>query len=379
MTVRFLVTFLILFTIAKAETPEAFALAAKKLHDKGDLQGALLGYDKAIAMAQKRPAYYFQRAKVKRDMGRPHYAIVDLDIAVSFDPKFADGWHQLGIVNYVVGNYGDALRNQYMAIMLNKENADFWLWAGMAARKTGNDADAITYLRCATRLDDTLAMIWYHFGLALAAERQPILAADKLTKAIELDDKDPAFLQARSFCYLQKAVKSTNKKSFLASAKNDLAAVWKAYPELPDVQSLRATLAYLTDGPKAAINQLRKDLEHLSDSDKIPVKMRLWALYVLTGDVDKGRAILDLPLEHLNIERRELLACLRDGADTERLNSRLEDIDLLSERWIYIGILRRSTNLRDSVLNLELSSVRPLSFEGIVATAILDTDKSTQK
>lgn len=356
---------------AEEDSPESYAVAAKKLYEKGDLQGALLGYDKAISLAQKRPAYYYERALVKMGLGKPNHAVVDLSIATTFDEKFSEAWHLKGRANYVAGNYEEAAHAQYVAVLLDKDRADYWLWAGISARKIGDDGSAISYLNKSIELKEDDPQTWYQLGLAYAAERKPILAADKLTKAVELDKEDPVYYKARAFCYLQAALEPKSRNDFLKAAEDDIATAWKLQPDIPDRRSLRATLLYMKHGPLQAVKQLNKDLENLTHMEKAVVQMRIWALYRLSGDNVAARGALKINPGVLDIDRRQLLSCLLDRMNPSQLNNQVYDIDLLSERWFFLGIKSMGTKTPTSTINLELCSVRPFNFEGILSAFIL--------
>ncbi len=370
-----------LTTLAGAqETPESYAAAAKRRYEKGDLEGAKLGYDKAISLAQTRPAYYYERGKIKMDLGKIHHAIIDLRIATVFHDEFTEAWQLLGIANYRIANYSEAHRCLYLSIVLDNDNAKSWLWCGIVSQKLGDDLNAIDFIKKSLEYEPESALAWYHYGLSLSAERKPILAADKLTKAIELRADDAAFYHARAISYAQQALSDQNPTAFFTAAEKDLKTVQELHPDFNQNEVGWAIVEFLRGDRDKAMDYLQQKMKR---DNGLETRLRIWALLRLAGKDEQADEILRSTKEESDSrEFQRLRDYLIGERKVEELRDDLQDIELLTQRWFCMGIkeLGKDDN-RNAILHLELCSIRPNSFESLVARKLLQDlqAKKTEK
>ena len=86
------------------------------LADRGDLDGAIAEYDRAIAINPNHPLYYFNRGNARKDKREFDLAIADYDKAVSLDANIPEVYNNRGGARMRNGDLDGALSDYNMAI-----------------------------------------------------------------------------------------------------------------------------------------------------------------------------------------------------------------------------------------------------------------------
>lgn len=108
---------------------------------KGNLDGALADYNKAIELDPKAPHVYDFRGFARRLKGDLDGAIADYNRAIELDPQDADGFHNRAFTKQAKGDVDGAMADYDRAIELNPSEAHVYNNRGVA-RLTKGDLDS---------------------------------------------------------------------------------------------------------------------------------------------------------------------------------------------------------------------------------------------
>lgn len=140
---------------AHAQQPERAAQAALKRGAdrflKGDLEGALAAYDRALAVEPNAADIYVKRGGVRRAKGDLPGALSDFDQALALDPAIARNDRDVAETYSRRGNIRAhrleveaAIEDFNKALACYQGNPDYYFRRGNALLVKGNFADAIT-------------------------------------------------------------------------------------------------------------------------------------------------------------------------------------------------------------------------------------------
>ncbi len=357
---------------AADEQAEKFARNAKRLHEQGDLKGALLSYDQAISLAQTNADYYCERGKLKLDLGKHSHAIVDFRIAVAFNPELSQAWLQLGIANYILEKYRAALKPLDRSVSLNGKNARGWFWYGLACQKMADDDRAIRFLRRAVRFDPKFTSAWYHLGRSHAMRGEPLTAAEKFGKAIKLDPEDAGLYSTRGLSYLQHALISTDRNAFLGAAANNFRKALRLNPNFIDA-SVNFALLYFVKGNSGAMNtRLKQALKKAEGARAATVRFRAWALMTAAGKSRKAAKFLAGVPRNLSGRAGIIRAFLTGTLSETEFKARAKNVQQQSETWFYIGMKYLAAgNRKAAAASLERCTARGGAFGALTAVVAL--------
>lgn len=113
---------------------------AKK--DKGDYDGAIADYGRAIELAPKFSAAYNNRGIAKKDKGDLDAAITDYDRAIEIDPRDSLAYNNRGVAKNAKGDLDGAIADYDRAIELNPKDATAYKNRGNAKRIKGDGTGA---------------------------------------------------------------------------------------------------------------------------------------------------------------------------------------------------------------------------------------------
>ncbi len=142
----FLIALLCLFTLpagalAKEKPVDYNNRGIAKKH-KGDLDGAIADYDRAIQINPKYDSAYNNRGSAKQDKGDLDGAIADYDRAIQINPKYDMAYKNRGLANTKKRNWADALADYRHTCELNEKGQDYprlYIWL-LRARLAETDA-----------------------------------------------------------------------------------------------------------------------------------------------------------------------------------------------------------------------------------------------
>ena len=161
---------------------------AKK--NKGDLEGAIADCTRAIELDPKDAGAYSNRGIAKQAQGDLNRAIADYTRAIELDPKYAKGYTNRGIAKEEKGDMEGAIADCTRAIKLDPRYAPAYSTRGLAKKNKGDLNEAITDYTRAVELDPKYAHAYYNRGVAKWGKGDIDGAIADHTRAIELDSKD---------------------------------------------------------------------------------------------------------------------------------------------------------------------------------------------
>ena len=131
----------------------------------GDRQGAILDYDRSIAIKPNADAYY-NRGRAKSNLGDKQGAIIDYDKSIALNPKAYNAYNNRGWIKYELGNKQEAMADYNRAIALNPKFALAYNNRGWAKYESGNKQEAMADYDLAISLDSKLTIAYFNRGFA---------------------------------------------------------------------------------------------------------------------------------------------------------------------------------------------------------------------
>src|SRR6266496_3347586 len=157
---------------------------------KGDIDGAIADFTRAIELYPKYSTAYTNRGLAKKNKGDLDGAIADCNRAIELDPKDAGAYSNRGIAKQAQGDLKGAIADYTRAIELDPKYAPAYSTRGLAKKNKGDLNEAITDYTRAVELDPKYVNAYYNRGLAKRAKGDIDGAIVDYNRAIELDPKD---------------------------------------------------------------------------------------------------------------------------------------------------------------------------------------------
>lgn len=115
------------------EDAKAAQARGAELHRKGDLQGALREFDRAVRLAPGSDLAWYNRGLVRRDLKDCQAAVGDFDRALEIQPRLFNALYQRGNCRQQLGEYEAAIADYSRAIELpGRADARFVAYFGRA-------------------------------------------------------------------------------------------------------------------------------------------------------------------------------------------------------------------------------------------------------
>jgi len=151
---------------AAIERDEAAAhyRAGRDRHRLGDLSGALVSYDAALALEPLHGAALHLSAMALWQQGDPEAALARLEPAMEPFADRAEVWSARGAILVALGRLAEAVEAFDRALDLTPEDGALWFDLGQVLRDLGRLEEAIGALRSAGRLLDSAAA-WRQLGV----------------------------------------------------------------------------------------------------------------------------------------------------------------------------------------------------------------------
>jgi tetratricopeptide (TPR) repeat protein len=168
---------------------------------KGDHDGAIADYDKAI---QLNPAYaiaFDNRGYTYEEKGDHDRAIADYDVAIRLDPKKASDYDDRGLAYEAKGDHDRAIADYDKSIQLDPKVASTYDDRGLAYEAKGDHDGAIADYDNSIQLDPKNASTYQDRGDASKAKNDYDGAIADYTKSIELDSNKSAVYNGRGLAY----------------------------------------------------------------------------------------------------------------------------------------------------------------------------------
>jgi carboxyl-terminal processing protease len=307
---------------------------------KGDYDGAIADFSRAIELDPNKPNTYFGRGAAyygKRDYGR---ALADYDRALELDPKFTHAYQGRGTVYNRQGDYAQAIADFSRALELDPEYA--YAYAGRGAAYYNRDENdlAIADLSRAIELNPNDTKSYNNRGNAYSDKGETDRAIADFSRAIELSARDAGTYRARAIAY--------SKKGDHARAIADSDRAIELDPSDPGAYRTRGG-QYLEMGqPSLAITDFTKAIE-LAPKNAGHYNARAWAYF------KAGKAAQGLPDAERSLELRP--------NDTPALDTRAHIFEALGRREEAIADFRRALSkdpkLPESIEGLKRLGVTP--------------------
>ena len=351
--------FLSVLLTAGSIRAERWAVHGIMHYEEGNFAESELALDKAIALEQTNPYYYFCRAKTKLKLGFQRGAQVDLSIALIFDPDFLEARRERSITRYMIKDYHGAIDDFGILLKAKPEDAEIWFWYGMTDLSLRQFKHAKEKFDTAIELDDKLSQAWHNRGVCYLKLQKYELALGDLSQAIKLEGRDAAIYTDRAFCYSRLNKQAEAQRDFKkASLLNKKLLYNYQFLSLHHYQQkdIKTALSTLSDGMKQSQGV---DLAHL--------KLKAWALK------NELNELPELPEGIDNYWTNSIHKYIRGLISDADLIRRSESYEELIEARFYIGIMhlhRKELVDARKVLG-SLADENAHTFEGTAAKLIL--------
>ena len=157
-------------TLAPREDASAYYNRGNAKDDKGDLDGAIADYNRAIELDPKLAIAYNNRGNAEKAKGDLSGAIADYNRAIELDPKHASAYYNRGNVKDAKGDLDGAIADFNLAIELDPKDADSYTNRGRCKEAKGDLDSAIADYNRAIELDPKLAIAYNNRGNAKEAK-----------------------------------------------------------------------------------------------------------------------------------------------------------------------------------------------------------------
>ena len=149
----------------QAREPEDAAAYLSRGHEKrnrGDYDGAIAEFDRAIELDPDNAGAYHGRGEAKRGKGDYDGAIADCDRAIVIDPNDPGGCNIRGMSKWQKGDYDGAIADFDRAIELDSDHAGAYYIRGMIKEDKEDYEGAIVDFNQAIAIDDDSVDLYNH-------------------------------------------------------------------------------------------------------------------------------------------------------------------------------------------------------------------------
>lgn len=193
---RHLLGLIFLFAVwpVQGQTPRTAAdyiSRANEKDDRGDHDGAIADYNKAIKIDPRDASAYYNRGLARRRKGDVDGAIADYTKVVEIDPLYVLAYQNRGVARQLKGDLEGAIADYDKAIEINPRDPEPYYNRARAHRAKGNldaaIADGDTYISLNRTNPKYLADGYVNRGLARQAKGDLTGAIADYTRTIEID------------------------------------------------------------------------------------------------------------------------------------------------------------------------------------------------
>ncbi len=210
--------------------------------EKGDTQGAVDAYDKAIQLKPDMVEAYNNRGNAMQALGRYKEAIVDYDEALRLEPRDADAYNNRGGARCVLGRHEEAIADCDEALRLKPSMAAAHNNRGNAKHDLGRREEAIADYDEAIRLKPDYADAYNNRGVVKSTLGRYKEAIADYNEALRLKPDHAGAYKNRGITHLHLGRKDEARRDFEVArdlarkaGREDLAnEVERALKALPD-------------------------------------------------------------------------------------------------------------------------------------------------
>jgi tetratricopeptide (TPR) repeat protein len=116
-------------------------------YQRGDTQGAILEFDRAIKIDPKYAEAYVNRGAAKLGLGDKQGAIADYSKAIAINPQDALTYYNRGVAKFELGDKQGAITDFDRAIVINPQDAETYSNRGAVKLAIGDKPGAISDLK----------------------------------------------------------------------------------------------------------------------------------------------------------------------------------------------------------------------------------------
>jgi len=259
------------------ETAEAYCKCGEAKRIKGDLDGALADFNRAIELKPDFAVAYNNRALIKKQKGDPKGALEDYDKAIALKPDIAQIFVNRGALRRVSSDPDGALTDFDRAIEIKPDFHEAYNYRGETRRVNCYQFDeAITDFDKAIELKPDFAIAYNNRALAKLSKGDRNGALSDCDKAISLKPDQPLYYVNRG-----------EVKKHLGDFVGALADFDRAIELKPDglTWSHRAMIKYAQGDLDGALNDCDKAIQLAPNSNTVKARRNL----VLKEKNDRAR------------------------------------------------------------------------------------------
>jgi len=162
---------------------------------KGDLDGAISDYNRALALDPRNVETFYRRGLALQAKGNWNGAMADYTTVLGLDLRNADAFSNRGFVKQARGDFEGALADYTQALLINPKIPAAYYNEGLIDVQKGDLDGAIAAYNRALDLDPKMALAYYNRGNAKNTEGNLDGAIADYTQALVLNPKI-----ARAYC-----------------------------------------------------------------------------------------------------------------------------------------------------------------------------------
>ena len=252
---------------------------------KGNLDGAIADYDRAIELNPRYAHAYTNRGRAKRVKGNLDGALADYDRAIELDPDDVRAYCNRGFAKWTMGHLDDALADYDRAIELDPNDARVYNLRGFTKRTMGDLDGALADYNRAIKTDPKFAIAYAGRGFVKRMKGNLDGATADYDRALELDPKDVDAYYGRGVARYDKRDWSNALLEFRKAST--LKPTVSKLETLQDYSHIRIWMARAKLGERvAATNELKQYL--LTRTIGKPGDWLSTIIRLLTGDLSEN-------------------------------------------------------------------------------------------
>jgi tetratricopeptide (TPR) repeat protein len=158
---------------------------------KGDLDGAIADYSKAVEINPRYAEAYANRGLARKTKGDLDGAIADYDEAIALNPRLKEAHNNRGLARQLKGDLDEAISDFDKALEIDPHYAGAHYNLAIAARAKGDRKKAVAELTEAIESPDNdhLSETYNNRGTIRHEQGDTVGAVADFSKAIEIDPK----------------------------------------------------------------------------------------------------------------------------------------------------------------------------------------------
>jgi len=172
--------------LARKESAEGYFILSVAKLEMGDSQGAINGFDKAIAL-NPGPNAYNNRGVAKSNLGLHESAIGDFSNAIAGNPQFSMAYNNRAIARQSLGDFQGALADYDKAVAINPRDYSLFFNRAIARQRLGDFQGVIADLSQAIAINPQHANSYGNRGVIKAGLGDAQGAISDLIRAVTLD------------------------------------------------------------------------------------------------------------------------------------------------------------------------------------------------